>query len=453
MLRSSAALGAFGLVLVVFGACGGSTNLEAGPSKSEPFDAGTSTGSSTTTGPSGLPCDVDRILAESCRGCHATPPQFGAPFALSTWDDFQRVSPSDPSKKVFEQVALRIANDANPMPPAPKERLGDADRKALTDWIAAGAPRSTEECGTQASRPPSIAPISCAPDTSLAPAAPWEMPETTTDEYVCFGVDLAKSPAAHITGFAPKIDNTSIVHHVVLYESPDAYSKTPTPCSSGKSLRWRMVLGWAPGVEGFELPPDVGFPVSSDAAAPTHYVVQMHYANPQRLKGQKDKTSIELCTSAPRKYEADVLAFGSQSFTVPPGAGAYTIDCSLTIPAPFAGLHVFAAMPHMHKLGTAMSTTLEPKDGSPHVDLGTMSSFSFDAQRWLPIDGTTKTGDVIRTKCSWVNNTGAPVPFGEETAQEMCYSFTMYYPRIQSSLWSWAAPTEGSPYGAKCVKP
>ncbi|MBN9163051.1 MAG: hypothetical protein J0I07_18950, partial [Myxococcales bacterium] len=58
--------------------------------------------------------------------------------------------------------------------------------------------------------------------------------------------------------------------------------------------------------------------------------------------------------------------------------------------------------------------------------------------------------DVIRTKCSWTNNTGEPVRFGEKTADEMCYSFTMYYPRIKSSIWSWAAPASGPPIGATC---
>ncbi len=36
-----------------------------------------------------------------------------------------------------------------------------------------------------------------------------------------------------------------------------------------------------------ELPPDVGYPISS-TATPTHYVVQMHYSNPLALTGEKD---------------------------------------------------------------------------------------------------------------------------------------------------------------------
>lgn len=446
MLRPSVALGSLAAVLALAGACGGSSS--AGPSPGGQPEAGAHTQPDTA----GLPCDVDKVLANNCRSCHSAPPQFGSPMPLGSWDDLHARAPSDATKKVHELVVARIADDARPMPPAPNRRLSEPERKTLSDWIAAGAPRGSDDCNNTTT-PITPEGLSCAPDLSLAPESEWEMPDSAGDEYVCWGVDLARDPPTQITAFAPKIDNTKIVHHVVLYEAPSSYSRTPKSCNAGAAISWRMVLGWAPGTKNFELPADVGFPVSSDPANPTHYVVQMHYSNPQKLVGERDKSSIDLCTSPPRKYEADVMAFGSQDFTIPaapPAGGKYTIDCALTVPPSLGGIHFFAAMPHMHKLGVAMSTTLTPKDGGPEVDLGTMEAFSFDSQGWLPIDATTKGGDTIRTKCSWVNGTGAPVGFGENTADEMCYSFTMYYPRIVSSLWSWAAPASGPPIGATC---
>jgi hypothetical protein len=434
-------LGALAPLVVLAAACGETTNA-AGPSVSGPLPDG-GTGTVTPTGPSGLPCDVDKVLADNCRKCHSAPPQYGAPMPLLTWDNLQAAALSDATKKVHELVATMIASETAPMPPPPNARLSEADRKTLGDWSAAGAPRSTDDCSNTTKLPPPPG-LSCTPDLTLAPASPWEMPENAGDEYVCWGVDLSKEQASHITAFAPRIDNTTITHHVVLYEAGSKYSGVPTPCGAGSALSWRMVLGWAPGVQNFELPPEAGFPIATDPAKPTHYVVQMHYSNPQKLKGQKDASKIDVCTSPPRKYEADVMAFGSQEFTIPaapPPGGVFTLDCSLTVPAQFAGLHLFAAMPHMHKLGAAMSTKLTPKAGGPDVDLGTMPAFSFDAQAWLPLDATLASGDVIRTQCGWKNGTGAEVSFGEKTAEEMCYSFTMYYPKIQSGLWSWALPS------------
>ena len=94
----------------------------------------------------------------------------------------------------------------------------------------------------------------------------------------------------------------------------------------------------------------------------------------------------------------------------------------------------------MHKLGVAMTSTLTPAGSSTPLDLGTMPNFDFNTQQWLPLDVTSAEGDTIRTKCSWKNTTGEEVKFGEKTSDEMCYSFTMYYPRISSPIWSWATP-------------
>ena len=93
------------------------------------------------------------------------------------------------------------------------------------------------------------------------------------------------------------------------------------------------------------------------------------------------------------------------------------------------------------------------KAGGAGVDLGTDANFSFNAQTWIPVEATMKSGDTVHTKCSWTNDTGAPVSFGEFTADEMCFAYTMYYPRIQSNLWSWIVPASGAPYGMSCAEP
>lgn len=430
-------------------ACGGtSPSSSAGPSQAGAIDldSGTQTPKTKADGPSGLPCNVDTILANNCRKCHSDPPQFGAPMPMLTWDDLQKPAPDFPDKKVFQAVVAKIDNDADPMPPPPNARLGPSDREVLRSWAAAGAPRDAVGCSTTTTTDPTGF-LACPITKTLEPGGAWEMPETTNDEYVCWGVDVTADTPTHIVGFAPRIDNARIVHHVVMYETSSSYPTTPQPCSSGAALAWRMVLGWAPGVKGIELPPEAGFPI---AATGTHYVVQMHYSNISHLKDQKDKTKIDLCTSAPRQFEADVAAFGTQDIQIPeapPAGGVFTRDCTVTVPSFFAGKHMFAAMPHMHQTGVSMSTTLTTKDGKT-VDLGTMPSFDFSRQAWVPIDdAVTSEGDVIRTRCGYTNRTGHKISFGEKTSDEMCYSFTMYYPRITTPGWTWAFPAATS----KCV--
>lgn len=431
-MRSPFALAALSLVF----ACGTSGN-EAAPGGAA-ADGGTTAPEPQAA--TGLPCDVDAVLERRCRQCHTSPPQFGAPMPLTSHDALTAPARTDASKKVYEMVLARIESDARPMPPPPNERLSQADHDTLAGWIAAGAPRSTEACG-EGTKPTPTPTVACKPDLSMRPTAKWTMPKDSGDQYVCYGFDIDRPSPTHVVGFEPRIDNTKIVHHLVLFESPTSFGTTPEPCESGGSLQWRMITGWAPGGKGMELPKDVGFPVST--GGPTHYVLQIHYSNPNQLEGETDESGYDLCTSAPRAQEADVVAFGTQSFTIPATDQPFTRDCSITVPSQLAGKKLIAAMPHMHKLGTAMTTVLE-RGGDPPVDLGSVSSWSFDNQLWFAIDAETKTGDVIRTKCTWKNGTGEPVGFGEKTAEEMCYSFTLYYPRIQASLWSWAAPALAS---------
>lgn len=426
-----------------FTAACGSSDAEVGPAADGGGTTTTDGGTTTTPTSSGIPCDVDAILAKDCRKCHSSPPQFGAPMPLMTHADLTAAAKSNPAKKVYELVTAKIDDDASPMPPPPNARLATAERDKIKAWVAAGAPASTEICGGTTN--PTGPTTACKPDLTLAPATPWDMPATPGDEYVCYGVELTSPTPKHITGFAPRLDNKAIVHHIVLFEADAAYPSTPQKCDSGGSLQWRMVMGWAPGARGLELPPEAGYPIKP---AGTHYVVQMHYSNPLSLAGQKDTSGFDLCTGAPRQHEADVLAFGTQQIDIQPNS---TLDksCSVTVQSiagvDFAGIHLIAAMPHMHQLGKEMSTKLTPAGGGADIDLGSDPAYSFQTQAWYPIGTTpqgvvTKTGDKITTRCKWVNPSSDNVKFGEKTSQEMCYSFTMYYPKIQSALWSWAIP-------------
>src|SRR5262249_47306626 len=81
--------------------------------------------------------------------------------------------------------------------------------------------------------------------------------------------------------------------------------------------------------------------------------------------------------------------------------------------------------------------------GSP-VDLGAQSAWNFQTQTWYPVNATMKAGDVVRTRCGWTNPTDTAVSWGGDTKDEMWFSFTRYYPKIQSSQFSWILPAESS---------
>ncbi|MGZ5966039.1 MAG: monooxygenase [Polyangiales bacterium] len=47
----------------------------------------------------------------------------------------------------------------------------------------------------------------------------------------------------------------------------------------------------------------------------------------------------------------------------------------------------------------------------------------------------------MKTRCVWENTTDNDVSFGENTEDEMCFSFTLYYPKVKADPWIWSLPS------------
>jgi hypothetical protein len=390
-----------------------------------------------------LPCDVDTVFAGHCRQCHTNPPLSGAPMPLLFQENLTAAARSDPSRKVYELVHQRIHDDAHPMPQPPNPRLSDADAKTLDDWIAAGAPAG-KSCTVPVDAGPPIPdaapPPGCVPE-ALAPTSSWAMPQSTVDAYVCFGVDILSAAKRHVVAIAPKIDNAAIVHHVILYRSDDALSGTPAPCDPGGASGRRVLYAWAPGASTLVLPPEAGFAEEGT----THYVVQLHYSNGTYAPGLTDASGIELCTTdALRPNDADVVAFGTRQITIP-ARGALDVTCRVSIPTGTESMHVFSAFPHMHSFGKSISTVQVPPDGGTPVDLGSQPHWSFKTELAFAVSATLAQGDIVQTRCAWANPTDQDVTFGYAANQEMCISYTAYYPKVSSAQWgSFSTPSETS---------
>lgn len=395
----------------------------------------------TSDGGATLPCNVETILVEHCQQCHSAPPQYGAPMPLVTYANLLAPAPTNHSEPVFQMVDARIHDDAAPMPQPPNPRLDATDMATIDSWVDAGAPPgSGGACAIDAGPPDAGVQLSCTPDTHLQGASAWSMPADTQDIYVCYGVTIQQTSERQVIAMAPRIDNHTIVHHALLFQADKPVSSTPAPCSSGIATDWRIVYGWAPGGQPFELPPQAGFAEGTT----TNYVVQVHYNNINGLSGQTDTSGFDLCTTDQlRPNNADVLAFGTTKFTIQPHS-SLDITCGVTVPPEYGGIQVIGAFPHMHELGVQIETSRYAGGSGAPINLGEQTMWNFQSQLWFPLDEPVQAGDVIKTRCAWDNTTDAPVSFGPYTEDEMCYSFTMYYPKIESTKWNWAAPALGS---------
>lgn len=122
---------------------------------------------------SGLPCDVDDAFANKCRRCHTVPTRHGAPFVFLTWEDTQQVRAD---QKLSALIGRAVRSDfmpyrieANP----PVEPLTDAEKRAILDWVDAGAPRG--ECDPDAPQ----APVAKEPAKPPASGSPKRAPSAT----------------------------------------------------------------------------------------------------------------------------------------------------------------------------------------------------------------------------------------------------------------------------------
>lgn len=94
----------------------------------------------------GLPCDVEQLLATRCAACHAPP--LKAPVRLVTYEDLLGKTGSDPARTLAELAVGRMRSPTAPMPPPPNPAPAPAEIGAMETWIAAGYPHGT--CGAPA---------------------------------------------------------------------------------------------------------------------------------------------------------------------------------------------------------------------------------------------------------------------------------------------------------------
>lgn len=127
--------------------------------------------------PEALAAQVKEILHKHCYECHGKDPKKIKGEGLKILDlklllERKVVVPKSPADSTLIQ---RIEDDNDPMPPNPRSRVPDAERKLLRAWIAVGAPPFTGPGGgAPASAPPPPPPpvmASAPPNPEPAPAA------------------------------------------------------------------------------------------------------------------------------------------------------------------------------------------------------------------------------------------------------------------------------------------
>ncbi len=376
--------------------------------------------------------DVRPVLDQSCARCHTNG-------GIS-------MSFDDPATVQSMAGAMKAAVESGRMPPpAPDPEcrdyessarftITDEQRATLGAWADGGAPLG-DVADAPGPRDDSLNHLDY--DLELWAAAPYT-PSFPADgnDYRCFLLDVGNTDTTWISGMQAIVDNTAIVHHVVLFQpngvddlfdGGDPYAGFA--CSGVGQANWSTLGAWGPGANPTVLPDGMGIRLEPNAQV----LLQMHYVDSfEGADQESDQSGYGLVFTDDVTHEAINYAAGPTSFTLQAG------DADATVRKMYPWNEdalVLAVWPHMHLLGTGFSERVAHADGS-ETCLMEMDGYDYHNQvtaNFLePV--AMADGDTLKLTCTYDNSAENPnqhfdppqdIRFGEGTTDEMCFGFTL----------------------------
>lgn len=426
------------------------TKRDSGPSKQDAGATKSDAGSkSDASAPSkitkALPCEVQTIVTKACAECHGAKTNYGAPMSLVSADDFQ-LNGEDGSS-MLDLVKQRI-NQSDPrkaMPPTTGVKLSKEELATLNAWLDKKAPAGDKaSCGSEPPTQPEK-PDEPAIDTSELDCykfASYGSDKNTkfkvgsaTDAYYNFTFAAPWKGEAYAVLFRPVIDNSQVLHHMLLFQNLTPGGDTGAVPSIGAHPEGQLIYGWAPGGQplDFRDSGDVGF----DLPDTISYTMEYHYNS--KDPNAVDSSGIEVCVA--RRKPANIAGIswlGYDQLGIP--ATKWSGTC---VPFSSEPITIIGVQPHMHVTGTHMKTIINRKDGTKETLHD--EPFDFNDQRNYLKNVVINPGDTLSTECTF----SKPMAFGEGTGQEMCYNFTVAYPKgALKDLGPWGSVAHG---GSACL--
>lgn len=377
--------------------------------------------------------DIRPILDNNCARCH------NDTGTASSFDDPAVAQGLAATMQAYTQSGYMPppapAADCRDYQSSDRYALSDADKALISDWADAGAPLGDV---VESTRDTSIEQLDHY-DIELWPSQPYSpsFVEDSGNDYRCFLIDLNNPAPTWITAMQAQVDNTRIVHHVVLFSpdgTDDLYEDGGDPhdgfsCSGLGQGNWGTIGAWAPGDNPTVLPEGIGIPLAASAQV----VLQMHYFNSfEDANLETDQSGYGLQLTDSVEHEATNYAAGPTEFTIPAGDPAYEVRDTYRWQSPGS---VLAVWPHMHLLGSTFEEVITHADGSEECLLR-MDGWDFHNQITANLiePALLADGDRLKITCTYDNSATNPnqvndppidVVFGERTTDEMCFGFTV----------------------------
>jgi hypothetical protein len=202
-------------------------------------------------------------------------------------------------------------------------------------------------------------------------------------------------------------------HHTVVSVGDPAGPDDPgSPC--GPMFGNFYAAGVGTGT--LELPDGVGL----IAQAGQQVTVNLHLfnASDQSLAGTSG-VEVRLLPAAEVEHVASITFYGPFTFTIPATGTPYSVSEDATASGTIVGL-----FPHMHQLGSHFTAELIGPSGTTTL---WDEPYQFESQEFAAIGPIDATGMTLRTTCTWINDTGGPVSWGDSSNAEMCFAIVMRY--------------------------
>lgn len=253
-------------------------------------------------------------------------------------------------------------------------------------------------------------------DYKLLVGADWSV-TNGSEAYKCIKIQVPSD--LWISSFRSLAPQGS--HHAVLTvtgsSNTNPMNQLVTCDPSASLLDKEMLYASGVGTDDFVFPEGVAIHL----AAGTLINLQLHLFNATdtAITGTSG-VLVKTVDQASVQQEASMVFGGRLGFAgIPSDNTPHTVQGTCTAAADF---HLIALWPHMHQIATHMSIQ---QNGAMLLD----KDYSFMDQKNYPIaDTMVHKNDMLTTTCTYVNNTGTTVNFGEYTTDEMCFSGMYRYP-------------------------
>lgn len=338
-------------------------------------------------------------LARNCNSCHDDPPQFGAPFALLSYDEI-----------VAGDAGVRISDKAldelmlGTMPPG--GQIPHEDLDTLVAWFSCGEEHPDSSHGVVASKPVFSTTEAASPNYEVIDitAVGEEVGPTVLDDYRNFYFDNLVTEDKFIRRIEPVIDDSRVIHHITLQYDLD---------EGGVSY----IYAWAPGTGPVELPGGLRL-------RPTDRLkVEIHYNNGAGATDVSDSSGMRIYLDDTVGTEYAMLDVTTYSIFVAPHS-SFTAVAKCTADQEYT---ILAGMPHMHETGSEFKQEIVRADGT-REELFSLTGWSFEYQPFYQMAATINIGDRLETTCTYQNDTDSPVQVGQGTSDEMCFNFLYVTP-------------------------